>query len=809
MADLNLILFPAFILLALITLILVIWSLMDNFFNKGRVARSLNLVLFSVSVPKEINKGKEQQKPNKEIISVMEQFYASSSAFREKGWRAFFYGQPYLVFELAVPHIGEEIKFYMAVPRHYEATMEKTIHGFYPEAVVEKVNDYNIFNPEGATAGAYLKLDKNFALPFKTYQNLEANPLNEIINSLSKLEEKGEGAAIQILIQPADKKWQKYVLKIIKEMREGKSFNEARAKAGRGPFEKAVSEVSKAVISEKKSEKEQKVQPLQEEIIKALEGKVNKIGFETNVRLIASASNEIRAKQILFQIKNSFNQFNAPTLNGIKINDASGNNLKKLIFNFSFRIFNPAEMMVLNTEELTSFYHFPSAGVEAPKVAFVKAKSAAPPVGLPKEGIIIGKNLYRGAETIVRMTEDDRRRHFYIIGQTGTGKSSLLEEMIKQDIEAGRGVGIMDPHGSLIERVLSFVPKERAEDVVLLDPNDFERPFGMNMLEYDPSQPEQKSFIIDELILIFDKLYDLKTTGGPMFEQYMRNALQLLMDDPNESVTLVEVPRVMADAEYRRYLLNKCKNIITKDFWEKEAEKAGGEAALANMVPYITSKFNVFLVNDYMRPIIAQLKTTFNFRDIIDNKKILLVNLSSAKVGDINSSLLGLILVGKLWMAARSRETSEEINDFFLYMDEFQRFVTDTIGTILAEARKFKLDLIMSHQFIKQLPEKISAAVFGNAGSKLCFRIGVEDAPIMVKEFEPVFSESDLINIDNLNAYLKMLINGKTAPPFNIQFMGWSKGDPERAKLIKELARLKYGRPREGVEADIAKRRVF
>jgi type IV secretory pathway TraG/TraD family ATPase VirD4 len=329
------------------------------------------------------------------------------------------------------------------------------------------------------------------------------------------------------------------------------------------------------------------------------------------------------------------------------------------------------------------------------------------------------------------------------------------------------------------------------------------------MLEYDPKFPEQKTFIINEFMKIFDKLYDLKATGGPMFEQYARNALMLLMDDPGETYTLMEVPQVLSDKEFRHYLLAKCKNILVKEFWEKQAEAAGGEASLKNMVPYITSKFDTFISNDYMRPIIGQTKSTFKFREILDQKKIFLVNLSKGRLGEINSSLLGLIITSKLTIAAFSRVDTAEADrsDFFLYLDEFQNFATDTISTILSEARKYKLCLTISHQFIGQLEDKIRDSVFGNVGTIVSFRVGVEDSEFLAKQFAPVFGPQDLNRIENYNAYVRMLINGQVSSPFNIKTYPPNKSDRDRMENIKEYYGLKEGRDREEVEAEITQRR--
>jgi hypothetical protein len=435
-------------------------------------------------------------------------------------------------------------------------------------------------------------------------------------------------------------------------------------------------------------------------------------------------------------------------------------------------------------------------------------KEAAPPLNLPQSGLLLGKSLFRGEERNVFMNEDDRRRHFYIIGQTGTGKSVLLKNMIAQDIEAGRGVCFIDPHGSDLQDILSRIPKERMDDLIYFNPGDTQRPMGLNMLEYDPNYPEQKTFIVNELLGIFNKLFDMKTAGGPMFEQYFRNAVMLVMDDPSSGNTLFEVSRVLSDKAFREFKLSKCSNPITKSFWKEVAEKAGGEASLANMVPYITSKFDNFLSNDIMRPIISQEKSAFNFRKVMDEGKILLVNLSKGRLGDLNSNLLGLIIVGKLLMASLSRVDmpESERKDFYLYIDEFQNVTTDSIATILSEARKYRLELTIAHQYIGQLEESIKKAVFGNVGSMAAFRIGAEDAEFLKNQFEPVFNSHDLLNIDNYNAYLKLLVEGQTSRPFNIQTVPFKKGDPELGKMMAQLSSSRYGRTKMEVEEEINKR---
>ena len=465
--------------------------------------------------------------------------------------------------------------------------------------------------------------------------------------------------------------------------------------------------------------------------------------------------------------------------------------------------------MILNSEEIASFYHMPISSTETPRVKWLKSREAPPPSNLPDKGVLIGKSVFRGQSKDIYITDDDRRRHIYVIGQTGTGKSTLLGNMIVDDIKKGKGVAIIDPHGDLAENALSYVPQNRIDDVIYFDPGDIQRPLGLNMLEYNFNRPEEKTFIVNEMQGIFNKLFPPETMG-PMFEQYMRNALLLLMEDmPNEPATLIEMPRIFTDSEYRKRKLARIQNPVVIDFWEKEAVKAGGEASLANMTPYITSKFNNFISNDYMRPIIGQPKSAFNFRQVMDEGKILLVNLSKGRIGDINAGLLGMVFTGKLLMAALSRVDIAEAGkrrDFNLYVDEFQNFTTDSISTILSEARKYRLNMTMAHQFIAQLTEKTRDSVFGNVGSQVVFRVGIQDAEFLEKQFQPVFDKGDLINIDNFNAYVKILVNGQTVKPFNIQTLLLERGNRELIDQLKEHSRQKYGADRQETEEAIFKR---
>lgn len=762
--------------------------------KRGQMVRSLNMELFLVLIPRDSFK-EEETTPDREKIKAMEQLYAVFSNMIEPGfWRKWEFGEPHIVWEIVFQR--GEISFYVSVPSQYSATVIRAVQAVYSDAVVEKVNDYDIFNPQGFAAASYVVTRRTNLLPIKTYQELEIDPMASIITTLAKLDD-DDGAAVQVIFKPAPKNWSKIGRKVIKSMQEGRSFERAYHDALGSWF------TPLRLKGEKPSET---VTPQDQEIINAIGAKAAKNNFASNIRLVTSSTSQERAESILAEIEATFSQFTNPNLNSFA---QDREKMRQVIYEFSFRLFDEKRMIVLSTEEAASIFHLPLPGSKLPRIKWLKTRSAPAPWGM-KEGIVLGVNEFREQQTTVRLAPDDRRRHLYIVGQTGTGKTTLIQDLIRQDIEEGRGLAVIDPHGDLIEAALRTVPQERWEDVIVFDPTDIERPFGLNMMEYDPQRPEQKTFVVDELINIFDKLYDLKATGGPMFEQYTRNALLLLMEFPQEGYTLMDIPRVLADKGFRTALLSRTLNIIVKNFWEKEAEKAGGEAALVNMVPYITSKFNVFIANDFIRPIIAQAKSSINFRQIMDEGKILLVNLSKGRLGEANMSLLGLIIVGKLMMSSFSRIDIplEDRRDFFLYMDEFQNFTTDSIATILSEARKYRLNLIIAHQFIGQLPENISKAVFGNVGTMIMLRVGEEDAELLARYLAPMFLAHDLINLDNFHYYIRMMLNGETTQPFNAKLYPPHKGNEETAKIIRNLSRLKYGQEREVVEEEIRRRQT-
>ncbi len=776
--------------------------------------------VFLVRLPKEKpddEKKEDSVQKLKEEIAKGETIFAAIGGLRaQRGFRHWLLGRTdHFSFEVVANH--NKIAFYVAVPKREARYLEQQIHAHYPEAMIEEVEDYNSFNLKSQVVAGYLKTTKRFLFPLKTYQEMEIDPMNSLISVLSKLD-KEESLAIQYVVRSARSSWHRKVRRAVYRINQKNSVNEGLRYNWFHiiwPFFSDIFHSSKKNKQDLKTTPEapKKLTAIEEEMLKKIEEKNSKAGLNVNLRVIASAKTKEQANVYLEDIASAFSEYNNFTY-GNSFSRVNKKAPEKIINDFIYRRFKEGISFLLNSEELASIYHLPLSSTETPNVLWLTAKSSAAPATIPNEGISLGENVYRGVKKEVRMKRDDRRRHTYIIGKSGTGKSVLLANMAVQDIQNGEGVCVVDPHGDLIDDILERIPPERAEDVVIFSPADLERPMALNLLEYDPKYPEQKSFVINEMIGIFDKLYDLKATGGPMFEQYMRNAMLLIMDDPESGSTLMEIPKVLADEKFRKLKLSRCKNKTVSDFWHKEAEKAGGEAALANIVPYITSKLTSFISNDMMRPIIGQQKSAFNIREIMDKQKILLVELPKGTVGEMNAYLLGMILVGKILMSALSRTDipGDQRKDFYLYIDEFQNFTTNSISQILSEARKYALNLIIAHQYIGQLSKgqdhTIKDAVFGNVGTTISFKVGTEDAEFLTKEFAPVFNEYDLINIDKGTAYIKLLVDNSPTRPFSLKTIWPILGNkrPEMAEKIRSLSRLKYGQNAKLVEAEISRR---
>ena len=800
-----------FIILSILILgvIIIAWFLVSKKRKISLLSHDLEMVLFLVKMPKYEKKQEQEKQDIKNIIGMMEQIYSNFLYLKKPNFlKRIFQRNPRIALEIASETGESDISFYVAVPSYMEIGLEKYIQGVYPGAQVEKIaQDYTIFEPDGKISCSYLKLKKQLYFPINTYKELEGDPLASITNSLSKIYP-NEGAGMQFILKPSSLNIRDKGEKILSQIMEGKDIKTAIRQSQEDKLSKIFRNLIEAIFPQDKKEQNlpyQENKIVDETVVQAIKSKIQKPVFDVNIRLITCAKEQWRADEILNILQSSFSQFysNFNSFNIIKIKKR---NLKQFIYNFSFRIFNKKQKVILNLEEMTSIYHFPLPHIESPNIKWVKTKEQAPPLELPIIGSnLIGKTMFRQEEREVYFANaEDRRRHSYIIGQTGTGKSSLLQEMIRQDIEQGKGVGVIDPHGDLIEKVLANIPKERIDDVVLFEPSDLERCCGLNMLEWD--LPEQKDFAVSEMIAIFSKLFPPEIIG-PMFEHYMRNAMLALMADKENPGTLVEISRIFTDKEFMEKCLAKVSDPLVRQFWIKEWGQTTGDTR-SDMLGYVVSKVGRFVENEMMRNIIGQTHSGFNLSEIMNQGKIFLANLSKGQTGETNSSLLGLILVSKMQLAAMRRGTmpEDERKDFYLYIDEFQNFTTDTIAVILSEARKYRLNLILAHQFMPQLSEEIRDAVIGNVGTISSFRIGATDAEFLEKQFEPEFSKYDLINLDNFQYIIKMMIENKVSSPFKVKTIMPKQGNLEIVNSIKKISKLKYSRPRILVEREIIAR---
>ena len=769
-----------------------------------KVRRALDLVLFAIDPQAHGDREKQDNSQHRleQVLSSSEQLYAGliSLIARHEGFSL----------EIAVPEGTEAAILYLAVPRQKKDLAERLIGSVFPNAhIQEERGDYNIFNYEGEHAAAYATQADNPAYPIKTPELFEHDPMNVLLAAFAKIAKHGEGAALQIIVASDGDRYNQHYKKMIRRLEKGKPLYRALA-VPESSIGEVLYDVGHMMLKSQKQISDDKERAFRRQADKVaseeIERKIKSRIGPTLIRLIASGPSKARADDILENLIAPFNQYDDPKGNHLIFKKVSSWSISSFLRDFTFRIFDSSYAMPLSLAEVTSIFHFTAERVlTSRELKRSFTKQAPAPAEMPGEGIALGLNRYGAEERPVRFGIADRLRHCYVIGQTGTGKTGLLKNMIIQDIKNGDGVAFIDPHGNDIEDVLAAIPPERAKDVVYFDPAHTDRPMGLNMLEYDRARPEMKTFVVDEVYGIFRKLYaDVPEAFGPMFEQYYRNAVQLVVEDPDSGSTFVEIPRVFADTAFRNLKLSKCQNPIIVQFWKKIAEQAQGDPSLENVAPYITSKFDVFLTNDIMRPIVSQEKSAFDFRQIMDGKKIFLANLSKGRLGDRNTSLLGLILVSKFLQAAFSRvDTKGDLPVFYLYIDEFQNFATPSIGTILSEARKYKLSLVIAHQFIAQLDEKIRDAVVGNVGTKAAFRVGTTDAEFLAKQFEPTFGQQDLENLPNRHAVMALLVNGVPARPFSLQTENLPPFDFSRVPALKELSYRTFGRDRGEVEAEM------
>jgi hypothetical protein len=804
------------ILIMIVAAILLVAIIFGSKISKLRKAkkyeRGLKMVPLLIHLPPstdDIEGGSRDERDiDNEAISKAQVMYSILSSTITKGMKTKIYGQRHFSFEIiAADHI---IRYYAIVPAVLVDVVKQAIQSSYPTARIEEKSEENIFKGGGgidAVAGAEITLNKESYLPIATYEDTKRDANRAMLNVLSSLEE-NEGAAVQVLFRPAQKKWSSKAKEYVENTQKGKKPKSFGSSLGdlamdiiRAPWE-APSE------HEKNSPEDHSISSQKQDEIQAISNKLKFPAYETLIRIIASSSSGPRSEAIVGSLASSFAQFNSPMLNGFKINTMKDH--KKLVVDYAFRFFPLKDTSsVLNSVELASVFHLPEQNaIPSSSVERQLVKQVDGPAKLATEGLFLGTNEYRGNNKPIYLQVKDRRRHMYVIGQTGMGKSVFLENLAFQDMCDGRGFAFIDPHGDAVEALLKRVPRERIDDIIYFDPADIEHPVGMNMFEY--TTEDQKDFIVQEGISMLQSLFDPQNQGffGPRGQHMFRNAALLLMSDP-AGATFIDIPQCFTDPEFVKSKLRYVTDKAVYDYWTKEFPASQKSNDAGEVITWFSSKWGPFIANTIMRNTLGQVKSGFNIREIMDNKKIFLVNLSKGRLGDINANLLGMIFVMKFQQAAMSRQDipEDQRQDFCLYVDEFQNFATDSFESILSEARKYRLNLIVANQFMTQLTEKIREALLGNVGTIICGRIGVTDAELMVKAFSPVFTAEDLTKTPNFAAVTKVMMFDMPSAPFTINLpppMG--EPDDELMKSLKAYSAAKFAKTRAEVEKEIQDR---
>lgn len=778
--------------------------------------RGLKMIPLKINLPPssdDIETGsRDERDVAQEMISQAQVMYNIIASIATKGFKSKIFGQRHIAFEMTVKR--GIIYYYVVVPLALVDVVRQAVAAAYPAASLEEVEEHNIFSQTGkisGTIGGELSLKNDYAYPIATFEDSKRDAMRALLNALSA-SGKEDGAAIQILIRPAAEGWSKRSDSIASKIRKGKKVNSTGpgGKISTGMLEM----LWKPPASGDKSaaDNQHQVTSHEQTIIDAIEEKTRHPAYETLIRVIASSNVAAHSQGLMKNIVSSFALFNAPNKNGFNFHVAK--DIEEFTTAFIFRFFpQTLKSNILNSVELATMFHLPDQNsIPTSQVERQMAKQVDGPNYVPDTGLLLGYNVFRGVKKEIRLGVEDRRRHTYIIGQTGTGKSKLMENLAVQDMMDGRGFAFIDPHGDSAEALLGMVPKHRVEDVIYFSPGDMTNPVGLNMFEFD--HPDQKDFIVQEAINMLYSLYDPGHTGivGPRLEHIFRNCALLLMSDPNGG-TFIDIPKLLVDDQFYKSKLKYVTDTNVLDFWTKEYPNSQRSNESGEVTSWVVSKFGPFLSNTMMRNIMGQTTSGFNLRDIMDNDKILLVNFSKGKTGELNAKLLGMIFVMKFYAAALSRDNvpEEERNDFALYVDEFQNFSTDSFESILSEVRKYRLNLIVGNQFMTQLTDKIREAIIGNVGTFVSGRIGTTDAEVVVKRFAPTFDTEDLIKLPNFQSIASVMINNAPSSPFSMNFIPplTSSSSKQLADALKKLSAAKYGRPRDEVEKEITQRLVI
>ncbi len=769
----------AFILLLVLIAVLGFFFVKKKLKKKDRNEKASDGVLMEVRVPR-----------NNEVeIGVAEKMFANLYGISAKaeGIAQNFTVSNCVSFEIV--GLPGEIRFFVHCPRKYADLVEKQILGSYQDADVSIVDEYNIFAQGNQLAYARLVLDEESYNPIRKAEDFTGDPMANVLSTLSKMAE-NEGAMVQLVVAPSDSQWQKNGSQFIQKVESNNS----------NPEKKKIN------VSQEK--------------LQAIRDKISKPGLVAEIRIVTSAKDKEIAKMHLDNIIGAYDQYSNPGINKLKKKKIDSKNSQSFLYDVIYRRTPEDEKSILNLEELAGLYHFPNKDVSTPNIKWLLSKELVASNDISsdvnsKDMIWVGNNYFRGKKKMICFERDDRRRHAYILGQTGTGKSWLMVRMILQDIYNGDGVCFIDPHGSAAEMILERIPPEKADKVIYFNAGDFERPFGLNIMEYYNEQ--HKHQIVNSFIALLIRLFDPNNQGyaGPAFQQAVRNSMLTAMSRPDS--TLIEVVRILQDEDWvMNYWLPQVKDELVHRYWTDQVAKTDKKTK-AESLTYFISKFDKFTTNLAIRNIIGQSTSSFDFRQIMDEGKILIVNLSKGIIGDENMSFLGLLLVQKMLAAALSRENipEDQRRDFFFYADEFQNFATEEFNSILSEARKYRLNLTLAHQYIGQLPEDIKNAVFGNVGSLFIARCSPEDAKFLETPFESYVSATDMVNQGIGHYYTKLLVNGSYPSPFSLDASYGPKFpdsgfdlpvNAEVARIVKEISRRKYGRDTNIINEDIRTR---
>ena len=748
----------------------------------------------------------------KQNIELMNQVYKNFYAIFDEGWKNKEFGNNAISMEILVEK--EVIKFILWVPSDHLMTVEKMIASFYTGAIVENIRQPKILEAGKYFAGGEFTLTKDSVHPLKTYESFEADPMDSILSAFSNIS-RDEKVWIQILVEPLHENWLKKMRKTADDIKEGKK------KLWFWGIIQKLRDSGKKETSEK--EQKEKKHSFSQQQLSDFDKKMDDELFRVKIRTIATSPDKQRPRKIIDDISRLFNQYNYIGLNTLKFNKAQ--DLQTFARHYSLRIlypdtnlltnilkFNPST--VLNIKELSSIIHFPHGRFnQNPRIAWQKFKVIPAPDDLPSEGIVVGYNNYWGVKREIRITDKDRFRHIYILGQTGTGKSTIMLTQAIDDMDNGRGFTFIDPHGEAVEFLLRHFPKERIDDLIYFDLWNTAYPIGLNPLEVSPDDSDEKDVVTNDLVEMFIQMYGHEIFG-PRIQDYFRNACLLLMDQP-EGGTIVDIMRLFTDEAFAEAKIRNLKDPVVAAWWNKTYKKMG-DREKAEIIPFIQAKFWPFTTGVYVRNIIGQSKSAFKMYDAMQQKKIILMNLAKGISGEETSKLIGKIIAMQVKLSALKRAKIEEKDrvPHYLYVDEFQNYVSQSFESIMSEARKYRLGLVVAHQYTDQLKQgglwgelDLSKTIFGNIGNMFVYKVGAPDAEFLAKEFEPEFSQTDLTSTEAFMGACKISINNQQTRPFSfkakIPYVLEAKNPPEKVQIIKQISSLKRGTKRELVDKEI------